>query len=71
MYCCTFCCIIRAFLHMHYCTSFSYARCTRVAVKHAVLELTHKTVFDGYRQKMKGPAEAIEDLAQGRKGPRP
>ena len=34
-------------------------------VKHAVLESTHKTVFDGYRQKMEGPAEATEDPAQG------
>ena len=40
-------------------------------VKHAVLETTHKTVFDGYRQKMEVPAEAIKDPAQDRKGPRP
>ena len=43
----------------------------RVDMKHAVLESTHKTVVDGYRQKMEVPAEAIKDPAQGRKGPRP
>ena len=59
------------FMHMHYCTSFRNARCMRVDVKHAVLESTHKTVFDGYRQKMEGPAKATEDPTQGRKGPRP
>ena len=48
-----------------------YARCIRVDMKHAVLESTHKTVFDGYRQKMEGPAKATEDPTQGRKGPRP
>ena len=37
-------------------------------VKHTVLESTHKTVFDGYRQKMEGPAEATKDPAQGQKG---
>ena len=58
-------------MHMHYCTSFRYARYTRVDVKHAVLETTHKTVFDGYRQKMEVPAEAIKDPVQGRKSPRP
>ena len=58
-------------MYMYYCTSFRYARCMRVDVKHAVLESTHKTVFDGYRQKMEGPAEATKDPAQGRKGPRP
>ena len=52
-------------MHMHYCTSFRYARCTRVDVKQAVLESIHKTVFDGYRQKMEGPAQATEDPAQG------
>ena len=31
-------------MHMHYCTSFRYARCTRVDVKHTVLESTHKAV---------------------------
>ena len=56
-------------MHMHYCTSFRCARCTRVDVKQAVLESTHKTVFDVYRQKMEGPAEATKDPAQGRKGP--
>jgi len=59
------------FMHMHYCTSFRYARYTRVDVKHAVLEPNIKTVFGGYLQKMEGPAEATEDPAQGRKGPRP
>ena len=43
----------------------------RVDVKHAVLELNYKTVFGGHFQKMEGPAEATEDPAQGRKGPRP
>ena len=43
----------------------------RMGVKHAVLEPTHKTVFGGHLQKMEGPAEATEDPAQGRKGPRP
>ena len=58
-------------MHMHYCTSFRYARCMRVDVKHTVLESTHMTVFDGYRQKMEVPAEAIKDPAQCRKGSRP
>ena len=58
-------------MHMHYCTSFRYARYMRVDMKHAVLESTHKTVFDGYRQKMEVSAEATKDPAQGRKGPRP
>ena len=58
-------------MHMHCCTSFRYARGARVDVKHAVLESTHKMVFDGYRQKMEGPAEATKDPAQDRKGPRP
>ena len=40
-------------------------------VQHAVLEPNHKTVFGGHRQKMEGPAEATEDPAHGRKGPRP
>ena len=40
-------------------------------VKHTVLEPNHKTVFGGHRQKMEGPAEATENPAQGRKGPRP
>ena len=42
-----------------------------VDVKHAVLEPNHKAVLGGHIQKMEGPAEAIEDPAQGRKGPRP
>ena len=58
-------------MHMHYCTSFRCARCTRVDVKHAVLEPDHKTVFGGHLQKVGGPAEATEDPAQGWKGPRP
>ena len=40
-------------------------------VKHAVLGPNQKTVFGGHLQKMEGPAEAIEDPAQSRKGPRP
>ena len=40
-------------------------------VKGAVLEPDHKTVFGGHLQETEGPAEATEDLAQGRKGPRP
>ena len=52
-------------MHMYYCTLFRYARCTRVDVKHAVLESTHKTVLDGYHQKMEGPTEATKDPAQG------
>ena len=43
----------------------------RLDVKHAVLGPNHKTVFGGHLQKMEGPAEATEDPAQGRKGPRP
>ena len=42
-----------------------------VDVKHAVLEPNHKMMFGGHLQKMEGPAEAIEDPVQGRKGPRP
>ena len=42
-----------------------------VNVKHAMLEPNHKTVFGGNLQKMEGPADATEDPAQGRKGPRP
>ena len=40
-------------------------------MKHAVLGPNHKTVFGGHLQKMEGSAEATEDPAQGRKGPRP
>jgi len=43
----------------------------RVDVKHVVLELNYKMVFGEHFQKMEGPAEATEDPAQGRKGPRP
>ena len=57
-------------MHMHYCTSFRYARYTRVDVKHAVLEPNIKTVFGGYLQKMEGPAEATEDPAQWSEGPK-
>ena len=71
MYFYAFCCIIRAFIHMHCCISFRYARCTCVDVKHTVLEPDHETVFGGHLQKVEGPAEATEDPAQGRKGPRP
>ena len=38
--------------------------------KHVMLEPNHKVVFGGHIQKMEGPAEATEDPAQGRKGPR-
>ena len=57
-------------MHMHYCISFRYARCTRVDVKHAVFESAHKTVFNGYRQKMEGSAKATEDPAQWSEGPK-
>ena len=43
----------------------------RGGMKGAVLEPDHKTVFGGHLQETKGPAEATEDPAQGRKGPRP
>ena len=43
----------------------------RVDVEHVLTELNHKTVLDGRILKREGPAEAIEDPAQGRKGPRP
>ena len=59
------------FMHMYYCTSFRYARYTRVDANHAILEPNHKAVFSGHIQKMEGPAEATEDSVQGRKGPRP
>ena len=58
-------------MHIHYYTSFRYARCMRVDVKHAVLEPNLKTVFGGHLQKTEGPADTTEDPAQGRKGPRP
>ena len=40
-------------------------------VKHAMLEPNYKMVFGGHIQTMRGPAGATEELAQGRKGPRP
>ena len=43
----------------------------RGGMKGAVLEPDHKTVFGGHLQNMEGPASATEDLAQGRKGPKP
>jgi len=43
----------------------------RVEVKHVLTEPNHKTVLDGRILTREGPAEAIEDPAQGRKGPRP
>ena len=58
-------------MHMYYCTSSRYARCTCVDVKHAKLEPNHKTVFGGHIQTMGGSAGATEDPAQGREGPRP
>ena len=58
--------LFHAFMHMHYCTSFRYARCTRTDVKHTVLELNPKIVSGGHLQKMEGLAGAIEDPAAGR-----
>ena len=43
----------------------------RVDVKHVLTEPNHKTVLDGRIRKREGPAEATENPAQGRKGPRP
>ena len=43
----------------------------RLDVEHVVLGPNHKTVFGGHLQKMERFAEATEDPAQGRKGPRP
>ena len=63
---------------------FSLCSCTRIVayylgtldvqradVEHVLTEPNHKTVFGGHIQTMGGPAEATEDPAQGRKGPRP
>ena len=43
----------------------------RVDVKHVRTEPNHKTVLDGHILKSEGPTGAIEDPAQGQKGPRP
>ena len=43
------------FMHMHYCTSFRYARCARVDIKHAVLESTHKSVSVDISRRWKDP----------------
>ena len=43
----------------------------RVDVEHVLTEPNHKTMLDGRILKREGPAEATEDPAQGRKGPRP
>ena len=43
----------------------------RVDVEHVLTEPNHKTMLDGRILKREGPAEAIEDPTQGRKGPRP
>ena len=43
------------FMHMHYCTSFRYARCARVDIKHAVLESTHKAVLVDISRRWKDP----------------
>ena len=40
-------------------------------VKYVMLEPNYKMMFGGHIQTMRGPAEATEDPAQGRKGPRP
>ena len=42
-----------------------------VDVKHVMMEPNHKTVLDGRILKSEGPTGAIEDPAQGQKGPRP
>ena len=39
-------------------------------VEHVVLGPNHKTVFGGHLQKMEGPGEATEDLAQWLEGPK-
>jgi len=43
----------------------------RVDVKHVMTEPNHKTVLDGRILKSEGPTGAIEDPAQGQKGPMP
>ena len=43
----------------------------RVDEKHVLTEPNHKTVLDGRILKSEGPTGAIEDPAQGQKGPRP
>ena len=43
----------------------------RMDVKYTMLEPNYKMMFGGHIQTMRGPAEATEDPAQGRKGPRP
>jgi len=42
-------------MHMHYCTSFRYARCARVDIKHVVLESTHKAVSVDISRRWKDP----------------
>ena len=42
-----------------------------VDVKHVMTEPNHKTVLDGRILKSEGPTRAIEEPAQGQKGPRP
>ena len=54
-YCSTFYCIIHAFIHMHRCISFRYARCTTCGREARGVESNHKTVFGGYLQKKEGP----------------
>ena len=54
-------------MHMHYCTSFRCARGTRVDVKHAVLESTHKTVFDGIARRWKDPLKQPKTRPKVRK----
>ena len=42
-----------------------------VDMEHVLTELNHKTVLGGRVLKSEGPTGAVEDLTQGRKGPRP
>ena len=42
-------------MHMHYCTSFRCARGTRVDMKHAVLESTHKRCSTDIARRWKDP----------------
>jgi len=56
---------------MHHCTLFMYARYTTCGRAARGVGAEPQDGVGGHIQKMEGPAEATEDPAQGRKGPRP
>ena len=60
-----------AFIHLHCCISFRYARCTMHGLEARDDGYEPQDGVGGCILKREGPAGATEDPTQGRKGPRP